>query len=155
MSKFDSASVRDSVSLLVAAMPYPCWLAGTEVNAVICTAFSQNDLKAFKLLVLLASLPQSTHALYYLAKRPVRLSTQTPMSMVLLSVIGCLERLATVMPWKRRNVSTLNPIEGCRLVAIAAQLVLRSSANVRPYFTTNKSKHWRKTVFGSIICSCS
>jgi hypothetical protein len=119
--KFDTASVRDSVSLLVVAIPYPCWLAGTEVNAVIWTAFYHSDLKAAQLLVLLALSPQRIHALYFLAKRPVRLSTRMPMLTVLLLVIGCPERLANVTPWKRRKVSTSNLIEGCQLAAIAVQ----------------------------------
>jgi hypothetical protein len=58
--KFDTASVRDSVFSSFAAMPYLCWLAGTEVNAAIWTAFSQNDLKAAKSLVLLVPLPWTT-----------------------------------------------------------------------------------------------
>ncbi len=114
MPKFDTASVRDSASLSVAAMPYLCWLAGTEVNAAIWTAFSQNDLKAAKSLVLLASLPRRIHTLYFLAKRPVQLSTRMPMLMVSLLVIGCSERLANVTPRKRRKVSTSNPIEWCQ-----------------------------------------
>ncbi len=121
MPKFDTASVRGIVSSLVAAMPYLCWLAGTEVNATIWTAFSQNDLKAAKSLVLLALLPRRIHALYSLAKMLVLLSTWTPMSTVSLLVIGCPERLANVTPRKRREVRTLNPIEGCQPAAIAMQ----------------------------------
>ncbi len=155
MPKFDTALVRDSASLLIVAMSYPCWLAGTEVNAAIWTAFSQSDLKAEKSLVLLALLPCRIHALYSLAKRPVQLSTWTPMSTVSLLAIGCPERLANVMPWKRRKASTSNPIEGCHLAAIAVRLVLRSSADVHLYFRTNHSKNWQKTAFGSIIYSCS
>jgi hypothetical protein len=124
VTKFDTTSVKDSASSSVLAMPYPCWLAGTEVNAAIWTVFSQNDLKATKLLVFLALLPRRIHALYSLAKRPVRLSARTPMSTVSLLVIGCPEKLANVMPQKRRKVSTSNPIEGYQLVAIAVQLVL-------------------------------
>ncbi len=56
---------------------------------------------------------------------------------VSLSVIICPERLANVMPPKRRKVSTSNPIEGCQLAAIATRLVLRSSADVHLYFTMN------------------
>ncbi len=155
MPKFDTASMRDSASLSVAAMPYQCWLAGTETNTTIWTAFSQNDSKAAKLLVLLASSLWRIHALYSLAKRPVQLSTRTPMSMVLLSVIGCPERLANVTPQKRCKVSTSNPIEGCQLAAIVVQMVSRSSADVRLYFMTNQLNHWQKTAFGLIICSCS
>ncbi len=62
MPKFDTASMRDSASSLVTAMPYPCWFAGTEINAAMWTAFSQNDLKAAKSLVLLALLPRRIHA---------------------------------------------------------------------------------------------
>ncbi len=112
MPKFDTASVRDSASSLVAAMSYPCWLTGIEVNAAMWTVFSKNDLKAAKSLVLLASSPRRIHALYSLAKRPVRLSTRMPMSKVSLLVIGCPESLANVTPWNRCEVSTSIPLRG-------------------------------------------
>ncbi len=71
-----------------------------------------------------------------------------------LLVIGCPERLGNVTKQKRCKVSTSNLIEGCQSAAIAIRLVLQSSADVRPYFTTIQLKHWRKTAFGSIIRSC-
>ncbi len=142
------------VLLLVATMPYPCWLAGTAVNAAIWTEISQKVLKEKKSFVLLASLPQRIQVLYSLGKSPVWLRTRTPMSTMSLSVIGWPERLAKVMPQKRRKVSTSNPIEKCQLATIATQLVSQSSAKVHLYLITNQSKHCWKTVLRFIILSC-
>ncbi len=82
-----------NASLLVMAMPYPCWLARTVVNAAIWVAFSQKVFKEMKSFVLLALLPQRVQVLYSLKKSPVQLRMQTPMLTVSLSVIERRERL--------------------------------------------------------------
>ncbi len=143
-----------NASSSVAAILYPCWLAGTGVNAAIWTAFTQKVLKETKSFILLASLPQRIHVLYSLGKSPVQLRTRTPMSTVSLSEMGWPERLAKVTPQKRCKVST-SPTEGCQLEAIAIQLVSQSSAKVHLYLITNQSTHCWKTALGLIILSCS
>jgi hypothetical protein len=121
----------------------------SNLDCILPERFEQT--KSF---ILLASLPWRIQVLYSLGKRPVRLRTRTPMLTVSLSVIGQPERLAKVMPQKRRKISTANPIEGCQLAAIAIQLVSQSSAEVHLYLIMNQSKHCQKTVLGSIILSC-
>ncbi len=118
-------------------MPYACWLAGTVVNAAIWIVFSENVLKEAKLFILLALLSRRIHVLYSLGKSPMRLRMRTQMLTVSLFIIGCPERLAKVMPQKKREVSTSNPIEGCRLAANAIQMVSQSLAKVCPYLMTN------------------
>ncbi len=73
MPKVNTASVSKCANalLLVAAMPYLCWLAGTAVNAAIWTAFSQKVLKERKSFVLLALLLRRIHNLHSLRKSPM------------------------------------------------------------------------------------